>query len=197
MWTTSFYRSFFKNILLYTSIWLSKMLSVHTYVMPRTVYFGWICRLAVERFNFVEFMEIWKMLVLIRRRIKITISSFLQMETFESKNAMVDFVILVNFDWFIKELQKPIVEWIVQFFAIGVKMSVMNQFDKFLNQMIASNYKYRFNSGWKHPKLQWAPLNWAALRARAHFVWARAALKFSLVSGERERTLKSLSASAN
>ena len=25
-------------------------------------------------------------------------------------------------------------------------------------------------------KLRWAPLNWAALRARAHFVWARAGL---------------------
>ena len=26
------------------SSWLSKIRSVHTYVMPRTVYFGWICR---------------------------------------------------------------------------------------------------------------------------------------------------------
>ena len=26
-----------------TSVWLSKIRSVHTYVMPRTVYFGWIC----------------------------------------------------------------------------------------------------------------------------------------------------------
>ena len=35
---------FFKNVLLYISSRLSKIRSVHTYVMPRTVYFGWICR---------------------------------------------------------------------------------------------------------------------------------------------------------
>ena len=33
----------FKNILLYVSSRLSKIRSVHTYIMPRTVYFGWIC----------------------------------------------------------------------------------------------------------------------------------------------------------
>ena len=43
MWTTSFYWSFSKNILFYMSSRLSKIRSVHTYVMPRTVYFGWIC----------------------------------------------------------------------------------------------------------------------------------------------------------
>ena len=43
MWTTNFYRSFWKNILLYMSSRLSKIRSEHTYVMPRTVYFGWIC----------------------------------------------------------------------------------------------------------------------------------------------------------
>ena len=43
MLTTNFYKSFFKNILLYMNGWLSKIRSVHTYVIPRTVYFGWIC----------------------------------------------------------------------------------------------------------------------------------------------------------
>ena len=35
--------SFSKNILLYMSSRLLKIRSVHTYVIPRTVYFGWIC----------------------------------------------------------------------------------------------------------------------------------------------------------
>ena len=43
MWTTNFYKSFYKSILLYMSSWLSKIRSVHTYDMLRTVYFGWIC----------------------------------------------------------------------------------------------------------------------------------------------------------
>ena len=43
MWTTTFYKCFFKNILLYMSSRLSKIRSVHKYVMARTVYFGWIC----------------------------------------------------------------------------------------------------------------------------------------------------------
>ena len=43
MWTTNFYKSFSKKILLYMSSRLSKIRSEHTYVMPRTVYFGWIC----------------------------------------------------------------------------------------------------------------------------------------------------------
>ena len=34
-----------KNILFYMSFRLSKIRSVHTYVIPRTVYFGWICNL--------------------------------------------------------------------------------------------------------------------------------------------------------
>ena len=37
-------RFFFKNTFLYRSSRLSKIRSVHTYVMPRTFYFGWICR---------------------------------------------------------------------------------------------------------------------------------------------------------
>ena len=41
MWTTSFCQSFSKNILLYMCSRLSKIRSGH--VMPRTVYFGWIC----------------------------------------------------------------------------------------------------------------------------------------------------------
>ena len=40
MWTTNFYKSFFKKFLLYMSSRLSTIRSVHTYVMPRTVYFG-------------------------------------------------------------------------------------------------------------------------------------------------------------
>ena len=43
MWTTSFYKSFSKKIFLYMSSRLSKIRSVQTYVMLRTVYFGWIC----------------------------------------------------------------------------------------------------------------------------------------------------------
>ena len=43
MWTTIFYKTFFKNILLYMNGRLSKTRAVHTYVMPRTVYFDWIC----------------------------------------------------------------------------------------------------------------------------------------------------------
>ena len=42
MWTTNFYKSFSKNILLYMSSRLSKIRSLHMYVMIRTVYFGWI-----------------------------------------------------------------------------------------------------------------------------------------------------------
>ena len=37
---TNFYKSFSKNVLLYMSSRLSKIRSVHTYAMPRTVYFG-------------------------------------------------------------------------------------------------------------------------------------------------------------
>ena len=43
MGTTNFYKSFSKNILLCMSSRLSKMRSVHTYVMPWTFYFGLIC----------------------------------------------------------------------------------------------------------------------------------------------------------
>ena len=44
MLTTIFYRSFSKDILLYMSSRLSKIRSVHTHIMPRTVSFGWIFR---------------------------------------------------------------------------------------------------------------------------------------------------------
>ena len=37
--TTNIYKSFFKNILLRMNDWLSKIRSLHTYVIPRTVYF--------------------------------------------------------------------------------------------------------------------------------------------------------------
>ena len=52
IWATNFNNSLFKNISLYMSrrctstymnVRLSKIQSVHTYVIPRTVYFGWIC----------------------------------------------------------------------------------------------------------------------------------------------------------
>ena len=43
MWTTNFYMCFSKNISFYMSVRLPKIRSVHTYVMTRTVYFGWIC----------------------------------------------------------------------------------------------------------------------------------------------------------
>ena len=43
MWTINFYKKFSKNILLYINSRLSNIRSVHTYVIPRTVYFGWIC----------------------------------------------------------------------------------------------------------------------------------------------------------
>ena len=43
MCTTNFYKSFSENTLLYMSIRLSIIRSEHTYVMPRTVYFGCSC----------------------------------------------------------------------------------------------------------------------------------------------------------
>ena len=57
MQTTNFYMSFSKNILLYMSSRLSKIRSVHTYVMPRTVYFGGICILYLVRFFYWFFSE--------------------------------------------------------------------------------------------------------------------------------------------
>ena len=48
MWTTNFNKSFSKNIWLYMSSRLLKIRWVHTYVMPRTVYFGWICTRGCE-----------------------------------------------------------------------------------------------------------------------------------------------------
>ena len=44
MWNTSFCKSFFKNIALKMNGGLSKIRSVHTYVMRRTGYFGCICK---------------------------------------------------------------------------------------------------------------------------------------------------------
>ena len=44
MSTTSFYKSFFKKYVgIHEQSAVSKIRSVHTYVMHRTVYFGWIC----------------------------------------------------------------------------------------------------------------------------------------------------------
>ena len=45
MWSTIFRNSFLKNVLLYMNGRLSKIRSVHTYVMSRAVYFDWICNL--------------------------------------------------------------------------------------------------------------------------------------------------------
>ena len=54
MWTINLYKSFSKNILLYMmSSRLSKIRSVHTYVMPWTVYFGWICTFFFGLENFL------------------------------------------------------------------------------------------------------------------------------------------------
>ena len=57
MWTTNFYRSFSKNMLLYMSSRLSKIRSVHTYAMPRTVYFGSICIQFSNFFSKTLFIE--------------------------------------------------------------------------------------------------------------------------------------------
>ena len=43
MWIKYFYKSVFKIILLCMNSWLSKNRSVHSYVMPRTIYLDWIC----------------------------------------------------------------------------------------------------------------------------------------------------------
>ena len=56
MWTTNFHKSYNKNILLYTNVGLSKIRSVHTYVMTRTVYFDWICR-------WPAYKEFWNILM--------------------------------------------------------------------------------------------------------------------------------------
>ena len=61
MYTTNFYKSFSKNILLYMSSRLSKIRSVHTYAMPRTVYFGWICTCRYSRIEH-EFPHIYLLL---------------------------------------------------------------------------------------------------------------------------------------
>ena len=44
MWTTNFYKIFFKNILLYMIGRLSKIRSLHTYAMHRMFYFESYCR---------------------------------------------------------------------------------------------------------------------------------------------------------
>ena len=62
MWTTSFFKSFSKNILLYMSSRLSKIRSIHTYVMPRTVYFGWICRATDIKIYLVFLQNLWTFL---------------------------------------------------------------------------------------------------------------------------------------
>ena len=51
MWTTNFSKIFSKNILFYMSSRLSKIRSVHTYVMTWTVYFGWICIASIQYFG--------------------------------------------------------------------------------------------------------------------------------------------------
>ena len=53
MWTANFYQNFFKNTLLYMNGRPSKLRSVHTYVMPRTVYFDWICK-SIDRHRVLE-----------------------------------------------------------------------------------------------------------------------------------------------
>ena len=52
------YESFHKHFFfLYMNGWLSKIGSVHTYVIPRTVYFDWIC-------TFPKSNQVWKPLVI-------------------------------------------------------------------------------------------------------------------------------------
>ena len=58
MSTISFYKTFFKNILLYMSSRLSKIRLVHTHVMARTVYFGWIC-MSNRMFSRLSIMIHW------------------------------------------------------------------------------------------------------------------------------------------
>ena len=50
MWTTNFCKSLFKNVLLYINSRLSKIRSVHTYVMTRTVYFDCSCTMYIKIF---------------------------------------------------------------------------------------------------------------------------------------------------
>ena len=48
LWITIFYRTFFKNRLFYMNGRLSKICSVHTYVMTRKVYFDRICIIILD-----------------------------------------------------------------------------------------------------------------------------------------------------
>ena len=57
MWTTNFCKSFFMNILLYMNGRLSKIRSVHTYLMTRTVYFDWIYTWTVGCQKFVQYIR--------------------------------------------------------------------------------------------------------------------------------------------
>ena len=47
-------RAFFKNIFLCMNGHLLKIRSVHTYFMPRTVYFGWICTATMLKKRFFK-----------------------------------------------------------------------------------------------------------------------------------------------
>ena len=67
MCTTNFYRSFSKTILWCMSSRLSKICSVHTYVMPRTVYFGWICTSRTKVMKWIIFIDVSKSEALLKR----------------------------------------------------------------------------------------------------------------------------------
>ena len=49
MRTTNFSKSFFKHILLHMKGRMSKIRSLHTHVIPRTVYFDWICTFMIKK----------------------------------------------------------------------------------------------------------------------------------------------------
>ena len=51
--------SFFKKKLLYMNVRVSKIRSVHTYVMTRTVYFDWICRYGDYRRRLEDLAWYW------------------------------------------------------------------------------------------------------------------------------------------
>ena len=57
IWTTNFYESFSKSILLYMNGQLSKIRLVHTYIIPRTVYFDWICIPSAD--SFLRILNWW------------------------------------------------------------------------------------------------------------------------------------------
>ena len=71
---------FFKNILLYMSSRLSKLRSVHMYVMPWTVYFGWICS---TKTMLVSFWSFWMYLSFEPKNFWLLLSAYSQFNKIE------------------------------------------------------------------------------------------------------------------